>query len=334
MRNFGHPYIVRTALNNGQKGYIDEEEKYLNEGNTISFGQDTATLFYQEEPYFTGDKIKVMKAKDVRFNKRNAFFFITSMGKTFSNFSWGASSFCKENIENQATFLPLTLSGEIDFDFMETFILELEKERIHKLEAYLKTSGLFDYNLTEEEKESLKLFGSTLWREFRIGDLFKSSNGDFDIQKKHINGRGDYVVSAGLTNNGIIGKSDVEASVFERETITIDMFGNAFYRQFPYKMVTHARVFSLSPNFDITDRVGLYLACALHFLPNLFGYENMCSWEKIKDKKIPLPLTLSGEIDFDFMELFIRAVQKTVIKNVVLFTDEKIKATKRIVNAP
>lgn len=120
--------------------------------------------------------------------------------------------------------------------------------------------------------------------------------------------------------------------MFERETITIDMFGNAFYRQFPYKMVTHARVFSLSPNFDITDRVGLYLACTLHFLPNLFGYENMCSWEKIKDKKIPLPLTLSGEIDFDFMELFIRAVQKTVIKDVVLFTDEKIKATKRIVN--
>ena len=120
--------------------------------------------------------------------------------------------------------------------------------------------------------------------------------------------------------------------MFERETITIDMFGNAFYRQFPYKMVTHARVFSLSPNLDITDRVGLYLACTLHFLPNLFGYENMCLWEKIKDKKIPLPLTLSGEIDFDFMELFIRAVQKTVIKDVVLFTDEKIKATKRIVN--
>ena len=59
-----YPYVVRTAMNNGIRGYIDEDEQFLNEGNTISFGQDTATMFYQEKPYFTGDKIKVVKAKN------------------------------------------------------------------------------------------------------------------------------------------------------------------------------------------------------------------------------------------------------------------------------
>ena len=288
--------------------------------------------FYRDYDFGAGDDTGVYWNDAVKYTRLHMLFVAASMTRSLGGlFSYGKKLRSSKST-NIKISLPVTTNGEIDFDFMESFILELERERIHKLEAYLKTSGLFDYNLTEEEKEALKLFDSTLWGEFRIGDLFKSSNGDFDIQKKHINGKGDYVVSAGLTNNGIIGKSDVEASVFERETITIDMFGNAFYRQFPYKMVTHARVFSLSPSFDITDRVGLYLACTLHFLPNLFGYENMCSCEKIKDKKIPLPLTLSGEIDFDFMELFIRAVQKTVIKDVVLFTDEKIKATKRIVN--
>lgn len=34
--------------NNVQRGYIIEDEKYLNEGNTISFGQDTATAYYQD----------------------------------------------------------------------------------------------------------------------------------------------------------------------------------------------------------------------------------------------------------------------------------------------
>lgn len=57
----GHPYVVRTASNNGIKGFLKENEKYLNEGNTISFGQDTATMFYQKQPYFTGDKIKVLQ---------------------------------------------------------------------------------------------------------------------------------------------------------------------------------------------------------------------------------------------------------------------------------
>lgn len=43
--------------------------------------------------------------------------------------------------------------------------------------------------------------------EYRIGDLFDSENGDFDIQKSHINDIGEYVITAGLTNNGILGKN-------------------------------------------------------------------------------------------------------------------------------
>lgn len=61
IENRGHPYIVRQSTENGRKGNIDEPIKYLNPGNTISFGQDTATMFYQEKPYFTGDKIKILK---------------------------------------------------------------------------------------------------------------------------------------------------------------------------------------------------------------------------------------------------------------------------------
>lgn len=43
-----YPYIVRMGTNNGQKGYINEDTKYLNDGNTISFGQDTATVFIRK----------------------------------------------------------------------------------------------------------------------------------------------------------------------------------------------------------------------------------------------------------------------------------------------
>lgn len=138
--------------------------------------------------------------------------------------------------------------------------------------------------------------------------MFASSNGDFDIQKTHINGQGDYVITAGLTNNGILGKTDIAAKVFEAKTITVDMFGFAFYRHFNYKMVTHARVFSLKPKFTVSDRQGLFLANAFHFLNKKFGYENMCSWEKIKNEKIQLP-TKDGRIDFEFMESFIAELE-------------------------
>lgn len=44
IENRGHPYIVRQSTENGRKGNIDEPIKYLNPGNTISFGQDTSLL--------------------------------------------------------------------------------------------------------------------------------------------------------------------------------------------------------------------------------------------------------------------------------------------------
>ena len=140
-------------------------------------------------------------------------------------------------------------------------------------------------------------------------ELFESSNGDFDIQKTHINDLGDYVITAGLSNNGILGKTDIKAKIFNANTITIDMFGNAFYRQFRYKMVTHARVFSLKSIFSITQRQGIFLSSAMYFLKYNFGYENMCSWAKIKQEKISLPVKKDREIDFAFMEDFISQLE-------------------------
>ncbi|GHQ16567.1 type I restriction modification protein [Helicobacter pylori] len=154
------------------------------------------------------------------------------------------------------------------------------------------------------------------WGEFKLGDLFEASNGDFDIQKRHINHKGEFVITAGLSNNGVLGQSDIKAKVFESHTITIDMFGCAFYRSFPYKMVTHARVFSLKPKFEISHKIGLFLSTLFFDYPKKFGYENMCSWAKIKNDKVILPLkptantqTLEG-IDFDFMEKFIAELEQ------------------------
>jgi len=132
----GNPYVVRTALNNGIRGYINEDEQFLNEGNTISFGQDTATMFYQEKPYFTGDKIKIVKSKDDRFNKKNAHFFISTMAKSFSSFSWGGSSFSVKIIGNQIMQLP-TKNNKPNYDIMETLISAVQKEVIRGVVGYV-----------------------------------------------------------------------------------------------------------------------------------------------------------------------------------------------------
>ncbi|WP_212873898.1 restriction endonuclease subunit S [Helicobacter pylori] len=163
----------------------------------------------------------------------------------------------------------------------------------------------------------------------------------FDIQKRHINHKGEFVITAGLSNNGVLGQSDIKAKVFESHTITIDMFGCAFYRSFPYKMVTHARVFSLKPKFEINHKIGLFLSTLFFDYPKKFGYENMCSWAKIKNDKVILPLKPTAktqtlkDIDFNFMEKFIAELEQcrlaeleaylkaTGLSNTTLSSDEE-----------
>ncbi|WRB31607.1 restriction endonuclease subunit S [Helicobacter pylori] len=151
----------------------------------------------------------------------------------------------------------------------------------------------------------------------------------FDIQKRHINHKGEFVITAGLSNNGVLGQSDIKAKVFESHTITIDMFGCAFYRSFPYKMVTHARVFSLKPKFEINHKIGLFLSTLFFGYPKKFGYENMCSWAKIKNDKVILPLKPTAnaqtleDIDFDFMEKFIAELEQCRLAEL----DAYLKAT-------
>ncbi|WP_238702086.1 restriction endonuclease subunit S [Helicobacter bilis] len=105
--NGKYPYVARGDSNNGIRGYIDEDEAFLNEANTISFGQDTATIFYQTSPYFTGDKIKIFTFKKGELDRYKANFLISVMKKAFMGFSWGSSSFNVENLKNVCVLLPV-----------------------------------------------------------------------------------------------------------------------------------------------------------------------------------------------------------------------------------
>lgn len=128
-----YPYVVRTSTNNGIRGYITEDTQYLNAENTISFGQDTATIFYQEKPYFTGDKIKVMTYRDCPLYPELACYLLTVMRKAFQSFAWGQSSFNETILKNVEISLPVKRDGTIDYAFITTFIKAQEKLSIKKV---------------------------------------------------------------------------------------------------------------------------------------------------------------------------------------------------------
>lgn len=116
-----HPYIVRTSQNNGVRGYISEDESKLNPKNTISFAQDTAQMFYQEEAYFTGNKVKILSVKGHALTRSIALFLISCLNKAFSNFVWG-SSYDTNVLKNTTINLPVKIVYKPDFDLMSEIL--------------------------------------------------------------------------------------------------------------------------------------------------------------------------------------------------------------------
>lgn len=335
-----YPYVARGSSSNGIRGYITENEAYLNPAKSLSFGQDTATVFYQPKAYFTGDKIKIMILKHHELNEKLALYFITAIKKAFSGFSWGQSSFNENIIKKTTITIPVIVSSnpnynytvnDIDWQYMEERITELEQERITELDTYLKITGLNDYELTEEDKKVLSV-SSVIFKKFKLGDLFISSTGDVDLQKKDLNGKGEFLVNSGIENKGIKGKTDKQARIFPPNTITVDFFGNAYYRDFKYKMATHNHVFSLEGSVIKNKYIGLYLEACMSKFSLFFSFNDMATWTKLKKMEISLPVTPNGKPDFDYMEKYIRATEKLVIKDLVDWKNKVIKTTKEVIN--
>ena len=327
----GYPYIVRQSTNNGRRGYIQESPEYLNEKNTIAFGQDTATMFYQSEPYFTGDKIKILKPKFKDFNQDNAQFFLTAMENSFSSFSWGSSSFNVKIIENQIVKIPVK-DGKPDFEFMESFIAELEAERIAELEAYLEVTGLSDCELTEGEQKALDDFTNddVEWGEFSYQSLFSNIQQGRRLKKDDQKSGNLPFVMSGVTNTGVVNHIANSVFRFPKNSITVDIFGNAFYRNYDFGAGDDTGVYWNSEK-EHSKNAMLFIASSLErSIFGKFSYGKKLRSSQSLNFQAMLP-SMNNKPNYSTMELLISAIQKIVIKDVVEYADTKIQAHKEVV---
>lgn len=112
-------YISRTSLNNGCQAKIvgDGLKKY--DGNCISIGGESASVFYQDKPFISGNNMTLLYNDNM--NKYVGMFIVTIMNLEKYRYSYGRA-FNKEHVENTILRLPACADGEPDWAFMEDFI--------------------------------------------------------------------------------------------------------------------------------------------------------------------------------------------------------------------
>ena len=226
--------------------------------------------------------------------------------------------------------LPVTDDGVIDFDFMESFIAELEAERVAELSAYLTVSGLDNYELSNDEEDALKNFQSLKWDTYNLEKLFgKSTRGKRLKGDDRIAGTLPFV-TAGEALEGISAYISNEVEVFEKNTTTIDMFGSAKYRNYIYGGDDHIAVVHTE---NLPKYASIFVTTAIHKSSHngQFDYGHNFYAKDADALYISLPVNEAGNPDYDKMAIIISAIHKLVIKDVVAYSNRKIKATKAVV---
>lgn len=313
------PVVTNTSENYGRSGYSNLEPT---EHDIITFS-DTGTkspesFFFQEGAFIGYSHVQGMYPYSDKWGKNQLIYLAAILRKKTLGLYDYSTKMTRDIISNLEIELPIVSNSmdEIDFDYMESYICRLEQNKMKELDAFLAITRLNDCKLTTDD-ELLLNNPSIETKTFTLGELFVSSTGDVDLQQKDINGRGVYFINSGIENSGIKGKTDKPAIIFPANTITIDFWGYAFYRDFEYKLATHNHVFSLSGDVIKNRYVGLYLVSLLSKLPSMFSYNNMATWTRLKPITIELPITSYGNIDYDFMENYIKVIEKKAIRDVI-----------------
>ncbi|MFM7408742.1 MAG: restriction endonuclease subunit S [Cuspidothrix sp.] len=326
------PFVTAGEKDEGISAFIGNDVTVFSE-NTITIDM-FGSAKYRNYKYGCDDHIAVVHTQ--KLPKPVAIFITSAIHKKSytGEFHYGRNFYAKD-ADTLNISLP-TNNGKIDFEFMESFIAELEAERIAELEAYLLATGLKDYTLTDEEKQVLDDFENEQFEEFNIVDLFEVKNSGSILSRDIIenSGKTPYLCASG-ENNAVSSYISYDEKYLDKGNCVF-IGGKTFVVTYQekdfYSNDSHNLVLYLKNEEKITKLNQLYLAtCINRSLGYKYSWGDSISNKKIQKDKVSLP-TQNNQPNYAIMETFISAIQKLVIKDVVLYADRKIAATKTVVN--
>nr|WP_284594696.1 restriction endonuclease subunit S [Enterococcus faecalis] len=335
-------FIGRTQSDYGVQGYVLKLDSEPNDSGCISVSQIGAVhAQLRNKKWYSSQNIFILKPKiDKLINQ----WLIVAINKALSNFGGYSSYPTLSTLKKLTILLPIN-NEQIDFDFMDSFIAELEAERIAELSAYLKVSGLDNYELSDEELKALRDYDSMEWREYRIGSLFsRISTKKLPYKAKNLptEALDDYelpCLTSSFRNQGLNYYVPREGATILKDVISIpsnsDVY-RAYFQSREFTVLSDAYAIKWTDeDRNLSNYQYLFMVRAINKVTDLpiYSYKmKLGGWNVVKDKKILLPV-IDDEIAFDFMEDYARAISKLAIKDVVQYTNERIETTKKVVTS-
>lgn len=322
--NGKYEFVGRSIVNNGVQGKINNLGYSPNSKGTFSLVQvGESVCLYRDKEWYASQNIFVLTPFDEQFSEFHQF--ISSVvNKALWQYKDAYIYPTIDEVKHLKIHLPIQ-NNKIDYHFMKTFIDELATKYSIQLETYLSVTGLKDFTLTKEEEKAIELYDSLNFEDFNILDIFTVNNTANILSSEIVENSGDTpYLCASSENNGVSSYIKYNEAYLE-EGNCIFIGGKTFVVSYQekdfYSNDSHNLALYLNNNELRTKLNQLYIAACLNkSLSHKYSWGNSISNAKIRNDRISLP-SQNGKPDFSIMETFISAIQKLVIRDVVLYSE-------------
>ena len=186
---------------------------------------------------------------------------------------------------------------------MEDYIKSLMNE---KISIYIKYAKKAKIKLVYKKIKSLD---EKQWKEFFIIDLFPSiQRGKRLTKSKQIQGNIPYVSSTSLNNgvdNYICNNKNVRKFANCLTIANSGSVGASFYQ--PFEFIASDHVTHLK-NENMNEYVYLFISTMLNRLAEKYNFNREINDKRIFREKIILPVDNKGNLDYEYMEQYIKNV--------------------------
>lgn len=295
------PYVTRSDSNNGLARFVSPKnyEFGSDDGGCITVGLDTQTAFYQPHKFVTGQNIQIITGESL--NEDVAQFIVPILRQQMTaKFNWGGNGATLGRMKRLTVMLPVTDSGEPDYEYMAEYTRQKRETMLDKyrkyVEAHIAELGKAVEIPALDEKE---------WHAFHLEEIGTVTSGRDIYAAERVKGNTPYITSGG-TNNGVgyfVGNIN---DTLDSGYIALNRngaVGKAFYHPSKSLMGNDCRKVHLK-DADRNLFVGQFVSLCLSMQSECFSYSRKLGTARAKRMQVMLPVTDTGEPDYAYMEQY------------------------------
>ncbi len=314
------PYISSSAQNNGVDNFISNVDRVRKFSNclTLANSGSVGSVFFQNYEFVASDHVTALVLEK---NNQYVYLFLSAIIVRLEEKYSFNREINDKRIKREKLVLPINENQLPDWQFMESYIKQIEKGQREKIVNYYNS-------LINKENNSygggVNDFLEIKWSEFKISDICEIKSGVRLTKKSMQDGELPFI-GATDANNGITNFVDNQNESIDKHVLGVNYNGSVgenFYH--PYQCIFSDDVKRLRIRYRVDKYAYLFLKNVILQQKAKYQYGYKFNATRMSKQKIFLPIDDNKQPNWQFMQDYMKSLGYQKLQKYLTYCKEKL----------